>query len=458
MKINIKEKFDILGKLTALSAELTEHQESKALCDRAIYEFKKGVHINSVSSFVRTLNAYNWIEGVDSFINEYNTFLVENQVGMTLENILNVLESSQYVDTYADAISAISELVPNEEAKIKENLHTLENFRFIPQLRAFLESYEKEAFAVTKTDKAEVSKNHISPVMVTESGIVFNLFGVNYEVDDKYSNISVYEGELSKHYQYGISGLTAFERAEDNSYTLHTHKGYVKIVAVEEGANKFFINENEFIGKDSITSALTVTDVVNYFYKKTKSLIEFMYENAHTFADIEIVKTIKSVNENLAFAFINLAESKVVLNKINYFERTNELVELTADNIDSIKESFMSTLGLDIAPVLENIKVNVKAIEVTKLVDGLEVSNLIENEEAFKAELAVCTDMFAGFSAADKEEVKATNEKLDSVVSLVESKKVSFLLESRAKFASEEVEGKEEVLSLLNTELAELIK
>ena len=371
MKINIKEKFDILGKLSALSANLTEHEESKALCDRGIYEFKKGININNVTSFVRTLNAYNWIESVDSFIKEYNQFLMENRVGMTLENILNGLQASQFSSTYADAITAISELVPNEEAQIKENLHTLENFRFVPQLRAFLESYEKEAFAVSKSGKAEVEKNHISPVMVTESGFVFNLNGMNYEVDSKYTSIKAYEGALTNHYQYGLAALKTFERAEDNSYSLHTNKGTIKIVATEEGANKFFINENEFIGREAIKNALTVTDVVNYFDKKTKSLIEYTYENANEFANIEIVKTIKSVHENLAFAFINLAENKVVLNKVNYFERTNELIELTAENIDSIKESFMKTLDLDISPVLESIKVNVKAIEFAKLVNAI---------------------------------------------------------------------------------------
>jgi hypothetical protein len=456
MKINIKEKFELIERLEKLSEAITDHAEASNICARALHEFKKGINPGLFSSFVNTLNAYSWINEVDTFINEYSKFVNENRLGLKLEAILGSLEASNHKATYEAAITSLSEIVPMNEGDIKKELHKLKSFSYIPVLRSFLEGYEKQAFAVTKTFKAEVEKSHISPVQITESGYAFHLNGKVYEVDAKITKIEEFKGAISSEFNYAMKALSIFKVEEGNTFILETRNGFIKIIAEEEG-NKFFIGENEFVGKESIKTALNTTRVVDYFDTKTKAVIDFMYENAGKYATIEIVKNIKAVTEGALLSFIKLSNNKVFLNKVNKFEKKNEMIEVTGDNYDEIAESFAKELKLDIVPVLESIKVNLKSIEFAKKVKEMEVSSILEDSQILFTQIKEAKEFYATLNEGEKSDCAETVIALDKITALVESEKIKFLLESIAKFKAEEVEGKEEILELLKTELVEAI-
>ena len=459
MKINIKEKFQLLEKLETLSEAVKENQEASNICARGIYEFKKGVNPGLLSSFVNTLNAYSWITEVASFIEDYQKFVSENMLGIKLESILTSLEESNHKATYEAAIKELNEIVPLTESEIKKEIYRLKSFSFIPAVRALVENFEKTEFAVTKTFEAEVERNHISPILVTESGYVFNLNGVNYEVNAELTEFKAFEGKVSSEYNYALRALSMFTTANDNEFVLETRNGYVRIVATEEGENKFFINENEFFGKEAIKTALNVTKVVDYFDNNTKAVIGFMYENADKFANVEIVKNVKALNENVKLSFIKLSDNTIYLNKVNLFEKKNELIQVTGDNYDEIAESFAKELKLDIAPVLESIKVNLKAVEFAKKVKDINIEAIVEDEEVIFTAIEEANEFYEGLTDGEKSDCKLSLSELERKEAVLESKKFKFLLETRNKFKSQEdLEGKEEVLKLVNQELAQAVK
>ena len=452
MKINIKEKFNLIEKLETLNESVKDHAEANSICSKGIYEFKKGVNPGLFGSFMNTLNAYNWISEVDGFINDYSKFINENQVGVQLEQILNSLDSSNHRATYQSAIDTLNELVPMKESKIKENLHKLKAFKFIPSLRVFLENYEKVEFAVSNSVKAIVEKEHVSPVMITESGYVFNLNGVNYETNSSLTSLKKFEGKVSGKFNYGLRALSMFN-ADAGEFVMETKNGYIKIVATDEGENRFFIGENEFFGKEAILTALNVTRVVDYFDKDVKSVLEFMFDNANEYAVIECVKSIKMANESFKTSFIKLANNKILLNTVNSFERTNEMTEITGDNFDSIVESFAKGYKLDIVPVLESIKVNLKAVEFAKKVKDIDLSKMVKDSDAIFTELDEALSFYDSMNEGEKSDCSKSFKSLDSKCTIAKSEKVKFLLEAKAKYTDEEVDGITNVLELLNIEL-----
>lgn len=453
MKINIKEKFKLIEKLESLKETLKDNNEVSVMCSKGIYEFKKGVNAGMLSSFVNTLNGYSWITEVANFIEDYNTFVTENTIGIKLEAILTSLENSQYRATYENAITELGRIIPLSEAEIKAEIHSLKNHSFIPAIRSLVEDFERKEFAVTKTKKAEVEKDHISPIMLTAEGYVFSLNGRNYEVNSAVSTIKTYEGKVTGEYQYALAALNVFKRENGNQFVLETKTGYVKIFAGEE--NRLFINETEVSGKDAINTALHASRVVDYFDKATKSVVLFMYENANKYATIDIVKNVKIVNENVKMSFIKLSNNKIYLNNVNNFEKRNELVEITAENYNKISEAFIKEFKLDIKPVLESIKVNIKAVKFAELVNSLDISKLAENTDAVFAEVKTARNLYENLDETEKLDCKESLAKLEEKEAIIFSEKVKFLIETRTKYVTSEAEGKEQIIEMLNKEIAE---
>lgn len=457
MKINIKQKFELVSKLETLVDNIKEHEESSIICSKALHEFKSNITSSSISRFISVLEKYSWISEVESFVASYKTFIAENRLGINLESILTSLEESAHRSTYESAITEISSIITLNENEIKSQLYKLKSYSYIPALRSFIDLYEKQEFAVTKSFFAEVEKHHVSPVMVTESGYVFNLNGKNYEVNSSITEFNEFTGTLTSEYKYALSAISKFT-INENEFVLETAKGFIKIIATEEGANKFFIGENEFFGKDAIKTAIGVTGVVEYFDSTTKAVIDFMYENAKVYSNIEIVKNIKAANENMKLSFIKLANNDIYLNKVNVFERKNELIQITATNYGEIAEAFVKEFKLDITPVLENMKVNLNAIEFTRLVESIDLSTFAEDHTTAFISIDESTKFYNSLSDNDKLDCAKSFDVLESISKKVNDAKVLYLIEAKSKFINEDLDGKEEILALLTSELSECIK
>ena len=458
MKINILEKFDLLEKLEAISESCSDHKEINSICRTAIHDIRKSFDINKVNGYINKLNSYSWVKDIESFNENLTQFVNENKYSIQLEQINNVLKNSTFSHTYKKAIKEIESILPLDENDIKSELHRLNNYSYIPQIDKFLKEFEISEFAIAKNNIAEVEKYHLSPVMTLENtNYVFHLNGKDYEVNESLSDIKEYKGNLSTEYTFALQSLNKFMLESDDSFSMNLKSGhYIKIGNGE--TPKMFINETEYLTKESFMEGLVTSGALGYFDKTNINLIEFMVENVNSLVNIEFVRTIKTLHEHLKYSFIKV-DNKILLNKVDSFEHTNEMLEITGTNLDETIDSFKNKLNIDITSLLENMKVNFAVVELTDIVNGLSKSMIKENREELSNAIDKVDKLVLNFTEEDLKSNKELIDKYNSIKECFKSPKVDFVLETINKFeSSDDIDGRDEVLEALHLELDTLLK
>lgn len=455
MKINFVEKFDLYEKLENLISSVNENENLSKYLNSALYEFKKDFTPNKVNSLIGTLNNYNWISEVDTFIAEFNSFTKQNKYGLMLENIMMSL-SNQRVNTYSKLVDKLRSIVVLDENQILGKIIDLNEFKYEPNVRNVLAMYEQEKFGQIKKENIFIQKGSVSPVMETENGLVFTVGNKDYFVNEEMSEIKEYSGNVSSSFKFAKTILPMFTYLGEGKFEFVSPNGKIKIVT-ESNKTEMFIDESKITDKNYLNTVLKVSKIINYADIQQRSAVEFMYENAHTLIDLDFVKHIKT--KSGVIDVFSLDES-VYTAEFDLAKRTKVLKKLSSVELQQLQENLSSEYKLDFDLVLESFSVNKEAMEFNYLVESINVKDILHPDKTEQ----VYESLKKANSLKDKIQDK---NKISKSISLLESKngianldKVLFLVETRKHLIDtlNESEQLSKSLDLVNNELVNLLK
>ena len=286
MRINVIEKFGLYKRLADLANGLNEHEESQNICNKAIHDLKSGFTTSKFELYVEQLKQYDWVSVVENFLEDVETFLNENTYGLELERIMNKLDG---VSTYVPIVESIKEIVALEESEIKGSIPSLAKFKYEPNVRRMVESFESAEFNVQKNEKASIGSSIISPIMQVAEGFVFSSNSGNHIVTSDITKVERFNGKVSSEFAAGQRALSIFNYKGNNVFEANIKNANIQIVASEKG-NEITINESKIENKQQLTRVLKNSGFINYTDTKTRSIVEFMFENANTFVELDFVK------------------------------------------------------------------------------------------------------------------------------------------------------------------------
>lgn len=455
MRINVIEKFGLYERLKNLSKGLNEHEESQTICNKAIHDLKSGFTSSKFNLYVEQLKQYEWITEIENFLEDVDTFINENKYGLELERIMNKLNG---ITTYNPLVESIKEIVSLDETEIKSKLPSLSKFKFEPNVRRMVESFENTEFNVQTNEKAKITGNIISPVMQIEEGFVFSSNSGNHIVTNDITSIKRYNGKLSSEFNTAKTALNLFKYKGNNVFEANLPKAKIQIVASDEG-NKITINESEISNKPQLTKVLKNAGFVNYTDTKTRSLIEFMYENANKLVEIDFAKSIETINEN--FEVFKMSNNEVSISKFDKKTRGFVLETLDIEDVEDLNESLQKSYKLDFNHVLEGLNINVDSLEFKGIVEKIDISNVVDMTKVddLYSKIDEAIEKYNELSVENRKNVEKDFISLMEKESKLNSDEVTFLVETK-KALVEKLDESEELdksLEMLNEELNTLI-
>ena len=372
MRINVIEKLGLYEKLKGLSASLNEHEVSQTICNKAIHDLKSGFTASKFNLYLEQLKEYDWITDVESFLESVDTFINENKYGLELERIMNKLDG---INTYVPVVESIKSLVALEESEIKNSLPSLSKFKFEPNVKRLIEGFEREEFNVQTTAKAEITSSPVSPVMQLEEGFVFTSKSGNYMVANDLTKVEKFTGKVSAEFAKANQALNMFTYKGNNTFEAVLPKATFKIVTSEKG-NTMTINESVIENKEQLSKVLKNAGFIDYTNTKVRSLVEFMYEKANDFIEIDFVKSVETIKEN--FEVFKMANNEVSISKFDKVSRGFVLESLDIEDVEELSESLKKNYDLDFNHVLEGLHINVDSLEFKGLVEGIDITKLVD--------------------------------------------------------------------------------
>ena len=455
MRINVIEKFGLYERLTDLSNSLNEHEESQTICNKAIHDLKSGYTNSKFNLYLEQLKQYEWITEVENFLEDVETFLNENKYGLELERIMNKLSG---VNTYNPIVEAIQELVVLEESEIKSEISSLGKFRFEPNVRRLVESFKNAEFNVQTKAKAQITSSPITPVMQLDEGFVFASNSGNYVVSGDLTKIDKYNGKVSSEFAAGLNALNTFKYKGNNTFEAVISKANIKIVASEDG-NTMTINESTIENKEQLTRVLKQSGLINYTDTKTRALVEFMYERANEFVEIDFAKSVETVNEN--FEIFKMANNEVSIAKFDNKVRGFVLESLDLADVEDLSESMKKSYDLDFDFVLEGLHINVESLEFKSLVEAINLNDVVDMTKVgdVMVQIDEAVAKYNDLDVVNRANVENEFLTLQEMESKMKSEEVSFILETKLALVDKVNEGEElsKSLEMLNEELTNYI-
>jgi len=455
MRINVIEKFGLYEKLSDLSKGLNEHEESQNICNKAIHDLKSEFTDNKFNLYLEQLKQYDWITEIENFIEDVKTFLNENKYGVQLERVMNKLSG---ISAYAPIVESIKEIVALDESEIKSKISSLSKFKFEPNIKKLVEGYEQLEFNVQKTQKAEITSAPITPVMQLEEGFVFASKSGNYVVSNDITKVEKYDGKLTNEFTKAKAALNIFKYKGDNTFEAKLNKATITLTTSDEG-NKMTVNESEIENKTQLTKLLKNAGLVNYTDTNTRSLIEFMYEKANEFVEVDFVKSIETINEKLEV--FKMSNNEVSVAKYDKKTRGFVLESLDLEDIEDLSESLKKSYDLDFNNVLEGLHINVESLEFKSLVESIDTSKVIDmtKTDEIYSKIEEANSKYNELNVENRKNVENEFIKLQEKESILKADEVLFLIETK-KALIDKLDESEELsksIEMLNDELVTFV-
>jgi len=455
MRINVIEKFGLYKRLTELANGLNEHEESQSICKKAIHDLKSGFTTSKFELYLEQLKQYDWVSVVENFLEDVETFLNENAYGLELERIMNKLDG---ISTYVPIIESIKEIVVLEESEIKGNIPSLAKFKYEPNVRRMVESFESAEFGVQKNEKASIGSSIISPIMQVEEGFVFSSISGNHIVTSDITKVDRYNGKVSSEFAAGQRALSIFNYKGNNVFEANIKNANIQIVASEEG-NEITINESKIENKQQLTRVLKNSGFINYTDTKTRAIVEFMFENANTFVELDFVKSVETVNEN--FEIFKMANNEVSISKFDKKTRRFVLESLDIEDVQELSESLNKKYDLDFNNILEGLHINVDSLEFKSLVENLDISRVVDmtKTDEIYSKIDEAVTKYNELNVENRANVENEFIKLQEMENILKSEEVIFLVETKKVLVEKLDEGEEleKSFDMLNEELGQLV-
>lgn len=454
MRINVIEKFGLYERLTELSSGLNEHEESQTICNKAIHDLKSGFTSSKFNLYLEQLKQYEWITVVENFLEDVETFLNENKYGIELERIMNKLSG---VSTYTPIVESIKEIVALDESEIKDKISSLSKFKFEPNVRRLVEGFEAAEFNVQENEKARIAGSIVSPVMQLEEGFVFASRSGNHIVTNDITKIEKYDGKVSSEFATAKKALGMFTYKGNNVFEANLPKARITVEASEDG-NKITINESAIENKVQLTNVLKNAGLINYTDTKTRALVEFMYENANKFVEVDFAKSVETVNEK--FEVFKMANNEVSISKFDKKARGFVLESLDMEDVSELSESLNKKYDLDFNNILEGLHINVESLEFKSLVESIDVTSvkdMTKTDEVY-AKIDEAVAKYNELNVENRANVEDEFIKLQEMENTLKSEEVIFIVETKKALVEKLDEGEEldKSIDMLNEELTKL--
>lgn len=455
MKINLVEKFDLYERLEDLISAVQENEEISKIVNSGLHDLKKNFYVPRFNQLMTEMQNYKWISQIDTFITECEDFIKSNKYGLTLEALSETLKSNGST-VYKPLIEKINQLCPLDESVIQSKMHELASFKYEPNVRNILSLYEKEKFGSVEKEEVKISKDVVSPIIESEKGYIFTVKGKNYFTSSDLSVLETYEGKTDTTFEYAKKALNTFKYLGEGIFIASFPKGKIEVTVNESNKIKMSINGTPIKDKQALTHTLKHSGIVQYSDNATRSLVEFMYENANKYISLDFAKVIET--KDSSYEVFKMSED-VYITKFNPGKRIFELCKMDMDDVQELQESLSKKYKVDFTMVLENLSINKEGMEFAKLVECIDLDKLtdITTTKTVLESIENANKFYKGMK--DKKGTDVSYGVLENVSALVNSEKMKFLISSREGVATKLDEGLkiEGAFNLLNDEIKSLI-
>jgi hypothetical protein len=376
---------------------------------------------------------------MEGFIQELQSFSWEDSASAVLENIIHIFENRRREieviktyesikntpgrDLFSDATSTMQNWLISEKRSTDSLLHGLKRFGFNPMVRnlvSFLSVYENKVsnkfYVAADNSVCEVS-NIYSPLLVTESGVIFFSSGKYFKIDESTKSISECQmEEVPTDFQ--AKAVMVDDRdinIDNNKITLNIGKNKVEIVF--ENKEKTIYYDGKKINESDLPLAVSVS--TGTLLEGANSRINraiFVAKASEEIVDIDFGKKIKSkVYEGVESSIYKL-ENKIYVQTVNPAMRINKIYESNATQAVNIikefikfdiseslteflngEEAFLSVMKNDKKEIIKNIEIlegEIRKIENVKQQNPLIAKSpeLIRLQEGIENEITSLKD------------------------------------------------------------------
>lgn len=376
---------------------------------------------------------------IEGFIQELQSFSWEDSASAVLENVIHIFENRRREieviktyesikntpgrDLFSDATSTMKNWLISEKRSTDSLLHGLKRFGFNPMVRnlvSFLSVYENKVsnkfYVGADNSVCEVS-NIYSPLLVTESGVIFFSSGKYFKIDESTQSISECQmEEVPTDFQ--AKAVMVDDRdinIDNNKITLAIGKNKVEIVF--ENKNKTIYYDGKKINESDLPLAVSVS--TGTLLEGANSRINraiFVAKASEEIVDIDFGKKIKSkVYEGVEASIYKLG-NKIYVQTVNPAMRLNKIYESNATQAVNIikefikfdiseslteflngEEAFLSVMKNDKKEIVKNIEIlegEIRKIENVKQQNPLIAKSpeLIRLQEGIENEITSLKD------------------------------------------------------------------
>ena len=301
---------------------------------------------------------------IEGFIQELKTFSWEDSASSILENTINIFEKRRREieviktyesiknapgkDLFSDATKSMKDWLVSENRSTDSLLHGLKRFGFNPMVRnlvSFLSIHENKngnKFYVGADNSVCDVTNIYSPLLVTESGVIFFSSGKYFKIDESDKTISeCHMDELPLDFQAKSAMVSDRDVTIDNNkITLNIGKNRVEVVF--EGNTKSVYYDGKKINENDLPLAVSVS--TNNLLEGANNRINkavFVAKNSEEIIDIDFGKKIKSkIYEGVEVNIFKL-ENKIYVQTVNPAMKLNKVYEANASQAVNIVKEFI---------------------------------------------------------------------------------------------------------------------
>jgi hypothetical protein len=301
---------------------------------------------------------------IEGFIQELQSFSWEDSASTVLENIIHIFENRRREieviktyesikntpgrDLFSDATSTMQNWLISEKRSTDSLLHGLKRFGFNPMVRSlvsFLSVYENKVsnkfYVGADNSVCEVS-NIYSPLLVTESGVIFFSSGKYFKIDESTQSISECQmEEVPTDFQ--AKAVMVDDRdinIDNNKITLNIGKNKVEIVF--ENKDKSIYYDGKKISESDLPLAVSVS--TGNLLEGANSRINravFVAATSDEIVDIDFGKKIKSKVYEGVEANIFKSGDKIYVQTVNPAMKLNKIYEANATQAVNIIKEFI---------------------------------------------------------------------------------------------------------------------
>jgi hypothetical protein len=371
-----------------------------------------------IEGFIQELSSFSW-EGSAASVLENVTHIFENrrreiEVIKTYESIKNAPGR----DIFSDATSTMKNWLVSEKRTTDSLLHGLKRFGFNPMVRnlvSFLSIHENKVsnkfYVGADNSICEVS-NIYSPLLVTESGVVFFSSGKYFKIEE--TTQTIFECQMEEvPVDFQQKAVMVGDRdinIDNNKITLNIGKNKVEIVF--ENKEKTIYYDGKKISESDLPLAVSVS--TGNLLEGANSRINraiFVASASEEIVDIDFGKKIKSKVYEGVEANVFKLKDKIYVQTVNPAMKLNKIYESNATQAVNIikdfikfdiseslteflngEEAFLSVMKNDKKEIVKNIEIlegELRKIENVKQQNPLiaQSPELINLEEGIENEI-----------------------------------------------------------------------